>query len=376
MICAACCCDVEDQEECLHCAIEHCGKIYHTLCAGGNSSKSDKWICPECRCAAKRGGDNSSTPVGSTKMSRDTFVTMRNKVKVLNSPPEDSFISDTNDVMKSEIQYMRQEMLALRAQVTQAVSLLMIYEGKMDDYCFQIKELNSKLEAVVTRSTIDGPPLIQSTLQVATDSQHAPSAQAETSGLDIAAAHVSTKNVTAKPRKQKKKVGKNNIDKIPLVPLVSLPNSEAILTPTIEVAKQLTNKLAPRTEKDTEATKKRSERPKSLCGTADSTRTTLKAVEPRRYMHLWNMESNADDIKAYLRELCPSGVCTVQELTPRGDYKSYKIGVPTAFFDMCFSTDVWPVNAKIKPWVTFKKPMGQLLSAHGTDSFRNKTTTS
>lgn len=57
--------------------------------------------------------------------------------------------------------------------------------------------------------------------------------------------------------------------------------------------------------------------------------TTLQAVEYRIYIHLWNMSSGADEIRAYLQQLCPDKMCTVEELKPKGiKQKSLKINVP------------------------------------------------
>ncbi|CAH2092333.1 unnamed protein product [Euphydryas editha] len=60
------------------------------------------------------------------------------------------------------------------------------------------------------------------------------------------------------------------------------------------------------------------------------------------------MASGVDEILQYLGQLCPVGSSTIQELQSKGNYKSYKNGVPVDFCTKCFSTDVWPVNARIK----------------------------
>lgn len=82
--------------------------------------------------------------------------------------------------------------------------------------------------------------------------------------------------------------------------------------------------------------------------------TSLKAVEPRKFVHLWNMASEAQEVLSYLQQLCPTGLCTVEELKPRGSYKSFKIGVPEAFHETCLSTDIWPNNSRVKAWVSFR----------------------
>ncbi|KAF9824592.1 hypothetical protein SFRURICE_004049 [Spodoptera frugiperda] len=104
-----------------------------------------------------------------------------------------------------------------------------------------------------------------------------------------------------------------------------------------------------------EVVRKPSRRAVSIHGAAGPNVTSLKAVEVRKHLHLWNMESTADEIQKYLYTLCNTDTCTVQELTPKGNYKSFKIGVPLACFEKCYSADVWPMNARIKPWIYYRK---------------------
>ncbi|KOB79171.1 Mutant cadherin [Operophtera brumata] len=95
----------------------------------------------------------------------------------------------------------------------------------------------------------------------------------------------------------------------------------------------------------------------SMCGTANSTITTLKAVEVKKYIHLWNMESGAEEVRDYVRQLCPEGICTVEELTPKGSYKSFKLDVPDVSYEKCLSSNVWPTNARIKVWFNLRRPI-------------------
>ena len=104
-------------------------------------------------------------------------------------------------------------------------------------------------------------------------------------------------------------------------------------------------------EQWTEVRRKKPRTSFSVRGTAGPETTSLKAVEFRRYLHLWNMLSGADEVRIYLQHLCPEGSCTVEELKPRGDYKSFKVGIPPAYYDKCLCADVWPENARIKRWL-------------------------
>lgn len=105
----------------------------------------------------------------------------------------------------------------------------------------------------------------------------------------------------------------------------------------------------------TEVKKKSHRRPQSLCCTAGPSVTTLKAVERRKYLHLWNMMSGPEDVKKYVEQLCAPEAVSVEQLSSRGDYKSYKIGVPMSCFDTCFSIDIWPDNARVREWMPFRE---------------------
>lgn len=94
--------------------------------------------------------------------------------------------------------------------------------------------------------------------------------------------------------------------------------------------------------------------------------TSLKAVEPRKYIHLWNMLSDADEVKDYLKKLYPEKSCIVQELKTDKNYKSFKIGVHEECFENCLSVNIWPENARVKKWINYKK------STQGHPSFRGE----
>lgn len=157
---------------------------------------------------------------------------------------------------------------------------------------------------------------------------------------------------------------------------IELKLPSAVIKTTIGVSSDVESvSLTPR-DSETEVqkqwieVKKRSRRPPSLCGTAGPAVTSLKAVEARSYIHLWNMESSAEEIRDYLRQLCPAGICTVEELTPKGAYKSYKLGIPAVFRESCMSANVWPVNARIKAWISYGQPMGPWKSTNNNQPFR------
>ncbi|PZC77614.1 hypothetical protein B5X24_HaOG203170 [Helicoverpa armigera] len=143
--------------------------------------------------------------------------------------------------------------------------------------------------------------------------------------------------------------------------LDAMPAGTCVVTALGDTSKIISQPMAPvnynlvNSQSWSEVVKKPSRRAISIHGAAGPNVTSLKAVEVRKHLHLWNMESTTDEIQKYLHTLCNTDTCTVEELTPKGNYKSFKIGVPLACYDKCYSADVWPVNARIKPWIFYRK---------------------
>lgn len=353
MSCSACHGTIADGEDILRCVIEKCKKHYHPSCTGmGNLSGQEvhSWVCPECSCNMKRGGDNSRTPVGHAKKSRDSRdsnVTIRKKVtpiiaEVLKSHEPNI---DVPSEFQAEIRNLRTEMSSLRNQLTHAVSLISSYETKLDSYAIHVAALNTKLEMYENRH-LKTPPR-----------DYPPSVSAD------ATASVTRLQETKrliKPQQQRPlpiTSSGDNTGKVAITVAVEAENGNK----SARALKQIeSNDVSGLTDQHwTEVRRRRSRGPISLCGAAGPAITSLKAVEPIRQLHLWNMASSADDIRQYLKQLCPTGSCTVEELTPKGNYKSYKLSVPEAHYDTCYSTDVWPTNARIKAWINYRKPASQ-----------------
>lgn len=395
MSCAACSTAILLDEDSLRCALDGCRKMYHLLCAGGKrpSDSANAWVCPECSCAARRGGDNSLTPVGTSKTLRDPNVTYRKVIpvagtgKILNKKTDplteeqattriEKDQHDHETDLPTEIRSLRQDILLLKDQLSAAVTIILSYETKLERYATHVQSLHEKIEQNYARSPL-----------------------ADSRQFRLA---VSPSEGSAEPPKlvHKKVVKKNaqvGIFRVPPTPGENsrVPNgvvkqsvaadNQSVDAGNQSVAAVNTNEprvainpgvLAVDTQQQpwTEV-RKRSRRPPSLCGTAGPAITSLKAVEARTFIHLWNMESSADDIRSYLHQLCPVGTCTVEELTARGNYKSYKLGVPAVYTETCLSTEVWPVNARLKTWITYRQPSGPQKRMDNDRPFRGSAAT-
>lgn len=254
--------------------------------------------------------------------------------------------------LSSDISCLRKEVSLLRDQLSRAVSLIESYETKLAGYSSSVEVLNdrfNKREACYLSAVV------------------APGQSQPENALPV---KVHVPSNTLKPTLKQKMSKKNTqIPPRPAVPMrgpgkTILPETvpedtgsvsvEVLSLPCSAVQNQHHHHQdAEDMQQWTEV--RRNRRPTSLCGTAGPAVTSLKAVEPRTYIHLWNMESCADEIRNYLRELCPNESCTVVELPTKGDYKSYKIGVPVAYHETCLSPEVWPVNARIKTWIVYSR---------------------
>ncbi|CAH0727671.1 unnamed protein product, partial [Brenthis ino] len=140
MDCAACCKLIVSEEAFLQCMVRTCQKTYHELCTGildPASVNTEAWICPECACMSKRGGDNSLTPVGASRQRSSAAdsnnITYRKKAIILASNEDKQEIKNT-EVLRLEIKQLREEIIGLKNQLNQAMSLLTTFHGKCDNY--------------------------------------------------------------------------------------------------------------------------------------------------------------------------------------------------------------------------------------------------
>lgn len=343
MVCSAV---IDEVDGSICCSRGNCGKLYHPTCVGIKflvEVDVDLWICPECRCAIKKGGDNSFTPVGSKQ---NPNVTLRKKT--LTATPTMSANSVVRDVdLSFEMQALRSEMSTLKDLLTKALSLMSSHEEKITKYALLVDQLNGRLEKYekedVQLSNIScaqskpKPPPCLSDVVVKQTRKQQPSKQYA--------------QVVSRIRESSQNYEQTNTDIVTAEK--QTPNDSGhLVTQESKLAAEVTNYDGKWT-----TVKKRSSRPpiKPLHGTADPVSVNLKAIEIRKYFHLWNMASGVDEVRQYVTSLCPEASCSVEELTARGDYKSYKIGVAATFYDELYSADVWPINARFKPWINYRK---------------------
>ena len=91
-----------------------------------------------------------------------------------------------------------------------------------------------------------------------------------------------------------------------------------------------------------------------LKGTAAPDSTLLRAADRKSYLHLYYVQSGTtvEQVLVHLNSVCGGEVCSVDALKARGDYASFKLGIPKRLHDRVMSPSTWAEGIHIKPWRT------------------------
>lgn len=352
MICGACRTELLLGEEYVQCMVVGCGKVYHYACNGKSLSTEAKavWACPECVCAVRKGGSNSETPVGTPLNVKN--VTLRKP----SGPPVRP--SETEEAGKSplatlECKLLREQISFLSEQLADALSTMDRYNSALTTCTDKLQEVSERL--IDLEHSMRHRDLSAEDKLPQTPCDEAVKLQKHKKGLETKRRR--TKGVALEEKKavaiRPEVFPHGGGDILDISPIsVTLQEEKAIKGQLSGSFDAKTSERDGCTEGGFELVQsKKHRRSTSMRGTAGPNVTSLRAVEDRKYIHLWNMASTADEVLLYLKSLDLGGSCTVEELKAKGNYKSYKIGVPAASFDKCMSADLWPDNARIKMWL-------------------------
>lgn len=96
-------------------------------------------------------------------------------------------------------------------------------------------------------------------------------------------------------------------------------------------------------------------------GTAAPGSTTLRAAERKSFIHVYFLKvgTTADQVLEHLNSIRPDDTCTAESLKPRGDYASFKVGVPSKHVTEFLCEKHWDEDVHVKPWHTFRKSRGE-----------------
>lgn len=341
------------------------------------------WICPVCQCTSKKGGNNNDTPVGTptvdrfikdnTTHKRAAPAKMKSGSQILKScSSKDTqvlyeLITQINDQLKEVLISVK----ACQSKLDENTKVLNIMDGR-------INTLETELQTLRTMSTtatlscktrtnncrlgmsdiiqpdissemypngfgsidVDVPGILQSTAKKDNIPINIPLQKPESGTLPVVQFNSNELPSTVS-------VGSSPPNSIITMPVCTTVIPQAYTHNPTE-ASNIKRKITKVPENSSKA------QFTSIRGTAGPDTTTLKAVDPRKYLHLWNMASETDEVLAYMHKICSKETCSVEKLKSRGNYKSYKIGIPEADFDKCLSPELWPTNARIKEWRPFR----------------------
>lgn len=357
--CYACQADFEADEGHLRCKMASCPNLFHLACTTTTTrsmtrEETDEWVCPECRISMKRGGDNTLTPVGTSK-TRSAAVATRSKV--IKPLADEDYRSVEYLEINAEIRKLHKEVADITAMLKNVLESVAGFGSKMNTLISRTELVESKLETLGGRAlnAVQETPVYMVTQPSATNQQLTPTGmKAKTStGSTLASKAVEKAKIVEKKMASIRPEVEGKRERA--TPFAQgKPSQEIRKGNSSEVPKNAKTLNEPEDGEGWTEVRKKTRRPQSLCCLAGPSVTTLQAVERRRYFHLWNMRSGLEDVQAYLQQVCAPETGTVDELTPRGDYKSYKIGVPADLYDKCFSVNMWPENARVKSWIPFR----------------------
>ncbi|CAK1594999.1 unnamed protein product [Parnassius mnemosyne] len=193
MMCAACESNLKPGEEFLQCMNESCGKLYHYLCNNQTLILDERsfWICPECRCTAKRGGNNSEIPVGSPIPVRESNITIRKIPSV--SLKVDSVEETCN--ITSNFKILQQQMSELNTKFIELFHYIHKCHEKIDDSKDMLTTLTDKVTKIENRGT-QNQVCTTSHLQSQQPSTGSGSKSKNTSKVQKLKNHKSTQNST------------------------------------------------------------------------------------------------------------------------------------------------------------------------------------
>lgn len=343
MNCAACSTAVLSDEEFMQCTHDECNKLYHLLCTGVNKlpDSPGSWVCPECRCATKRGGDNSSTPVGSTKKPRDPNITCRLKIPT----PRLEEIQPAEQInLSADIHGLRQEISLLKEQLGLALKAIMTYESKLETYANHVQVLHTKIVEAETRCTLFAtsvnasispkPPIGPTepspklppnkppqTRKQKRAQESTPSAQVPVQKLQDAGVPLGATSVLQNPRN-------------------GSCETEAVASKNVDVWTTV-NRLSEVKKGENKAIK------------------SIVAVERKKHLHVWFLhpDTTVEALTDHVKSVCKSSEVKVDKIKPKNkrDYSSFIIGVPESAYERISTGAVWPVNAEFGEWMWFRK---------------------
>lgn len=181
MSCAGCLLDTND-EEVITCSIEGCKQSFHAACTNAARLSNEEiraWACPDCTAAARRGGDNSHTPV---RVISDNVTTRKKKIPQQHRPAAETDGATANfaEVFLS----LSTEFNLLRQSASEMWNSL---KDRLDDLCDKISSYDSRLgmlEKLESENTVLKATVADLQYQLRSQAQASLSNEVEILGID------------------------------------------------------------------------------------------------------------------------------------------------------------------------------------------------
>lgn len=89
---------------------------------------------------------------------------------------------------------------------------------------------------------------------------------------------------------------------------------------------------------------------KYIVGTGALTNVKLSAEPEKAWIHLWNAAKGTEEnlILAYIKEKTPEVNVSVNKLTSKGNYASFKIGLDLKNYEIWMRAEMWPAGLRVK----------------------------
>lgn len=394
-MCSGCKSSIENERR-LRCYI--CAQVYDLLCANVpiavystmTTKHREKWVCLECKCKQPR-GDNSNTPVRSTSLEAGSIycddqsmnVTIRKTQFSQNRKsteqlcdeylhPDETYLDNLRGVIQEEFKYAINERLANMISNVVAKQVDLIFTKGFLKLSDQIMRLEKQLNLITSRSICNSANCKQGAQKCHAsndvDDCKNKSFDSEKTTVVLSVAPVLAEN-TGKPQTKSilnaiavpepslgkgasKPPKRNKPALLPKTPLTQEDQDTnrkmaALDTSAERVQDQNDQSVHSQGEWIQVAKKRHNKSPKDVIrGSATSGLTQLEAAERVRYMHLYYVKigTTEEQVLDHLKSIVNSEEYTVESLKARGNYSSFKLGVPSRLENCVMSSEHWPEN--------------------------------
>lgn len=92
----------------------------------------------------------------------------------------------------------------------------------------------------------------------------------------------------------------------------------------------------------------------------NNTIASLKAVERKKFLHVWRLEKDTseDSLNVYIRQMLGDAYeILIQRMSTRTerDYPSFRTGVTESNFEKLCDSALWPINVEFSEWIWFRR---------------------